>query len=71
MIITITPFAVNVPENSNLPLLKRKRKERTPTIIYWGIYLNNEQISFTSSKELAEDTKLWMEKWLKTQPGEQ
>jgi hypothetical protein len=64
IIITITPFTVNLPETSNLPSLKHKTEKRTPTIIYWGIYLNNEQISYTSSKELAEETKLWMEKWL-------
>jgi hypothetical protein len=67
MMITITPFAIDLSEASNLPSLKQKKENRTPTIIYWGIYLNNEQISYTSSKDLAEETKLWIEKWLRNE----
>lgn len=33
-------------------------------ITYWGIYLDDKYISYTSSKELAEKTKLWIQKWL-------
>ena len=33
-------------------------------ITYWGVYWDDKYISYTSSKELAEETKSWMEKWL-------
>ncbi len=40
-------------------------KRKPMPITYWGIYLNDKHISYVSSKELAETTKLWLEKWLK------
>ncbi len=33
-------------------------------ITYWGVFLNDNRISTTSSRELAEKTKAWMENWL-------
>jgi hypothetical protein len=67
MTITITPFTFNIPERSKLLTNRHEIKDQAPAIVYWGIYLNNEQISYTSSKELAEQTKLWMEKWLRNE----
>lgn len=54
MTITIEPYTINSHfENSNIP------------ITYWGIYLEDKEISTTSTKEQAEETKKWMENWLK------
>ena len=33
-------------------------------ITYWGVFLNDNRVSTTSSRELAEKTKAWMENWL-------
>ncbi len=33
-------------------------------ITYWGVFLNEKRISTSSSRELAEKTKAWMENWL-------
>ena len=53
MTITIEPYTINSNiENSNIP------------ITYWGIYLDDKEISTTSTKEQAEKTKKWMENWL-------
>jgi hypothetical protein len=58
MTITIMPFTKE--------LTHVEPAERTePPITYWGIYLDDRHVSYTSSRELAEKTKLWMEKWLK------
>ena len=55
MTITIEPYTINSNiENSNIPLT------------YWGIYLDDIEISTTSTKEKAEKTKEWMENWLDT-----
>jgi hypothetical protein len=40
------------------------KRDRLP-ITYWGIYLDDKHVSYTSSRELAEKTKVWIEKWLK------
>ncbi len=69
MTITIVPFTVNPSySNTNLPW-EYKREEQVKrsghTITYWGVYLDDKHISYTSSRELAEKTKLWMEKWLR------
>jgi hypothetical protein len=37
-------------------------KRNYPPITYWGIYLDDRYISYTSSREQAERTKVWMEK---------
>ncbi len=34
-------------------------------ITYWGLYLGDRYITHSSTRELAEKTKDWMEKWLK------
>lgn len=33
-------------------------------ITYWAVYLDDDQISVTSTREKAEETKQWMEQWL-------
>ncbi len=69
MMITITPFTINPNCSFVAPLggYEREdgvRKDYLP-ITYWGVYLNDKYISYTSSKELAEKTKVWLEKWFK------
>ena len=61
MDITIVPLTVN--SNDKSKLLPIKDNLMAP-IIYWGVYLNDECVSYTSSKELAERTKLWVRNWL-------
>ncbi|HWP92995.1 MAG TPA: hypothetical protein VNN20_12450 [Thermodesulfobacteriota bacterium] len=68
MTITIAPFKVN-PSCNYLASRVRHEEEahlenNHPPITYWGIYLDDKYISYTSSKDLAEKTKIWMEKWL-------
>ena len=69
MTITIVPFTINPGYDANALSVEYKRVEQAkttnPPITYWGIYLDDKHISYTSSRELAEKTKLWMEKWLK------
>ena len=69
MTITIAPFTVDTSWDCIAPQVGHEKEERTERnhlpITYWGIYLNDKHISYTSSKELAEKTKLWIEKWLK------
>jgi hypothetical protein len=68
MAIRITPFTVGSTRNLSPSLIEdiseEKIKKNDPPVTYWGIYLDDKKISYTSSKELAEKTKLWMEKWL-------
>ncbi|GBD38984.1 hypothetical protein HRbin37_01245 [bacterium HR37] len=68
MTITITPFTVDPECNcKTIPQGCSKEehlRESHKPITYWGIHMDNRFISFTSSKELAEKTKAWMEKWL-------
>jgi hypothetical protein len=67
--ITISPFKVGLSCDCKPPPLIYEKEEHIKTshlpITYWGIYLNDKHISYVSSKELAENTKLWLEKWLK------
>jgi hypothetical protein len=69
MMITIAPFTIDPSCYSSAPLIRYEKEEHTkrnpPPITYWGIYLDDRYISYTSSKELAEKTKLWIKKWLK------
>ncbi|HZX13390.1 MAG TPA: hypothetical protein VFF49_03230 [Thermodesulfobacteriota bacterium] len=69
MKITITPFTVYPRcDCMALPVGNEQEehiKRNHPPITYWGIYLNDNHVSYVSSKELAEKTKLWVEKWLK------
>lgn len=71
MSITIAPFEVTPSRDNNFyPGLNGRNpaiKGRNQSIQYWGIYLDNEAISYTSSKDHAEKTKKWMEKWLRNQ----
>ena len=66
MNITITPFTVNPSCDCQAPLAQYEdeRHQNHLPITYWGIYLDDKYVSFVSSKELAEETKVWMEKWL-------
>jgi hypothetical protein len=65
MTITIAPFTIDSNRNLKAPPLGYGKEEVSyPPITYWGIYLDNTYIPPTSSKELAEKTKLWVEKWL-------
>jgi hypothetical protein len=36
-------------------------------ITYWGVFINEDRVSMTSSRELAEKTKVWIENWLASQ----
>ena len=55
MTVTIAPFTRDTNYNN---------KQHEP-ITYWGIYLDGKYISYTSNRESAEKTKLWIEKWIK------
>lgn len=61
MTITIAPFTVN---SINSAMNEDSKNVHFP-ITYWGIYLDDKYISHTSSKEQAEKTKVWVEKWLR------
>jgi hypothetical protein len=68
MTITIEPFTVE-PSRQPIPTLgshitRVESRDAGLRITYWGIYLDGKQVSYTSSSELAANTKLWMEKWL-------
>ena len=66
MTIKIDNFTIDSGNNSISPPYTGEKKEKQVfPLVYWGIYLNNERISYTSSKQLAEKTKSWMENWLK------
>jgi hypothetical protein len=69
MMIAIIPFTVDSIRKFRVPLIEQAKEEETKKndmpITYWGIYFDGKHVSHTSSKELAEKTKLWMEKWLK------
>jgi hypothetical protein len=69
MTITIAPFAIDTSFGCPALLVEyEKEKHITKNglpIIYWGIYLDDKYVSYTSSKELAEKTRVWIEKWLK------
>ena len=69
MTITIAPFIIDTSYNCPALPIGHEKEEHTERnylpITYWGIFLDDRYISYTSSKELAEKTKIWMEKWLK------
>ena len=69
MTITISPLIIKLNRTHEpLPILQDNEehiKSEHLQVTYWGIYLDGKYISYTSSKERAEKTKLWMEKWLK------
>lgn len=67
MTIRVVPFTVDPAQKFGPQLIEdieEQTKKIDPEITYWGIYLDKKQVSYTSSKELAEKTKAWMEKWL-------
>jgi hypothetical protein len=65
---TIAPFTVDPRHSFTASLFgdanKEGRTQKSP-LTYWGVYIDDKYVSYTSSKELAEKTKVWMEKWLK------
>lgn len=69
MTITIAPLTVGTNCGCKAPLVGHGKEEHIKKnnlpITYWRIYFDDKHVSYTSSKELAEKTKLWMEKWLK------
>lgn len=69
MTITIAPFTIDESHDYSASLFGYVKEEHTKRnhlpITYWGIYLDDRYVSYTSSKELAEKTKIWIEKWLK------
>lgn len=67
MNVTIVPFTVNLSGDSKVPLAGYGQEgiRDHPPIIYWKIYVDDKYFSFVSSKELAERTKQWVEKWLR------
>jgi hypothetical protein len=69
MTITIAPFKIDPSHNYPAQSVKNEREKHSKgyglPITYWGIYLDDKHVSYTSSKELAEKTKQWIEKWLK------
>jgi hypothetical protein len=70
MTLTILPFTVDPNHDKASPVwykVEELIKRNHLPITYWGIYLEDKYISYTSSKELAEKTKLWVEKWLNGQ----
>lgn len=68
MTLRIEPFTVDTNYEESRALIetnKEKNKENKDIpITYWRIYLDDDYVSHTSSRELAEETKAWMEKWL-------
>jgi hypothetical protein len=69
MTITITPFTVEPNCDCKVSPVGYGKEEHSKKghepITYWGIYVDDKYVSYTSSRELAEKTKTWMEKWLK------
>lgn len=70
MTITIAPFTVDSrssPSYTAPPVWHVSKEElnQNNPLTYWGIYIDDKYVSYTSSKELAERTKVWMEKWLR------
>ncbi|HWP91181.1 MAG TPA: hypothetical protein VNN20_03145 [Thermodesulfobacteriota bacterium] len=65
MTVTVSLFTIGSEAELKLYLFKNDQEKSKKPVVYWGIYLNNEQISYTSSRQLAEETKSWMENWLK------
>ena len=64
MDITIVPLTINSDDKSKLLPIRDEKDKLIAPVIYWGVYLNDECVSYTSSKELAERTKIWVRNWL-------
>ncbi len=69
MSITIAPLEVkqcqDIDVYSGVNEKVQDLTDRSRPVTYWGIYLGDEPISYTSSRERAEITKDWIEKWLR------
>ena len=67
MNVTIVPFTIDRSSDSNVLSggYGKENAKNHPPITYWKIYLDDKYFSFVSSRELAEKTKQWIEKWLK------
>ncbi len=67
MRIKIAPFTVepscNCMITSGLEEDEHMKHYHRP-IKYWGVCLDDKFISYVSSKERAEETKMWIERWL-------
>ena len=67
MTIRVAPFMIE-PVCNCISAFGHEEKEHIEQyhvpITYWGIYINDKPVSYTSSKELAEKTMLWIQKWL-------
>jgi hypothetical protein len=70
MTITIAPYTVNPDCDCKISTVWSEKeehiKENHLPITYWGIYFDDKHVSSVSSRELAEKTKLWMERWLES-----
>jgi hypothetical protein len=58
----IEPFTVEIGRGADVGVVSRETPKR---VVYWGLYLDDKPIMQSSSRELAEDAKQWMEKWLR------
>ncbi len=69
MAVDIIPSDISHNSSSSIISIDRiANKTREPAHhVYWGVYLDGKQVSYTSNRELAEKTKIWMEKWLSNQ----
>ncbi|MEM4408920.1 MAG: hypothetical protein QXI19_09280 [Candidatus Caldarchaeum sp.] len=58
----IEPFTVEISHGADGGVTARHTPDR---VVYWGLYLDDKPIMRSSSRELTEDAKNWMEKWLR------
>ena len=78
MNITIAPYTVNPDCDCKASPVRFEKEEHIKEnhrsteaheclpITYWGIYVDDKHVSSASSKEQAEKTKQWMERWLES-----
>lgn len=68
MSLTVAPFIIepkcNCISSFGYEQEEHIRQYHVP-ITYWRGYLNDKHVSYDSNRKLAEETKLWMEKWFK------
>ena len=68
MEITIAPYIVepscDCPYESVGMDRELHNKDFHLPITYWGVFLGENKVSATSSREQAERTREWMENWL-------
>jgi hypothetical protein len=67
--ITIARFSIDASHDYSALLVGHVKEEHTEgnhlPISYWGIFLDDKYVSYTSNRELTKKTKTWVEKWLK------